>query len=148
MKQIALFLTTSLALAFPAFAQRAHGPVTGPVARGPIMNRPLAPAHRPGPPLAQHPPGFDHHHHRPGWVNYGGGWPVFMAPPGVAPEPGGEIVTHEFIDPRLYGPRPPSIEILTDKPVVFREPPHIIQLRRGKQRHPVLVVRRGAVSRE
>ncbi len=72
---------------------------------------------------------------------------MFMAPPGVAPPPS-EIVTHEFIDPRIYGPRPPSIEILSDKPVVFREPPHIIQIRRAKQHRPIVVVRRGAVSRE
>jgi hypothetical protein len=143
MKQIALFLATSVAiLALPAFAQRAQGPAF----HAPVPHRPIMPGARPQ--VGHHPPGFGrrHHHHHRGWNN--AGWPVFMAPPGVAPTPPSDVVTHEFIDPRLYGPRPPSVEILTDKPVVFREPPHIIQIRRAKQRHPILVVRRGVVSRE
>lgn len=138
MKQIALFLASSVALlTLPAFAQRAPAPAF----RAPAMHRPPAS----GAQVGQHPPGWRHHR---GLNNFGGGWPVFMAPPGVAPAPSAEVVTHEFIDPRLYGPRPPSVEILSDKPLVFREPPHIIQLKRGKKRPPIVVVRRGVVSRE
>jgi len=141
MKHIALLLATVAALALPgaAFAQRAHGPV-----HAPAFHR--APALGPRPPVAdRRPPGLHRRHHRPHFNNFGWGWPLFMPPPGEA---NAEIVTREFIDPRIFPPRPPRIDVLKDEPLGFREPPHIIYLGRHKRHRPIIVVRRGVISRE
>jgi hypothetical protein len=134
MRQIALYLATIAALALPGAA----------MARPPhAMARPPLPA------FAQHPQGF-HHHGKPyphalvPFDSYG--WPV------VVPVGGGrDIVTHDFVDPRFYGrPRlmPRSVDVVSDTPVVFREPVHIIELGRHKRRAPITVVRRGVISQE
>jgi hypothetical protein len=75
--------------------------------------------------------------------------------PFAIPFSGPEIVTHDFEDPRdfpppPYPPRrlPRSVTILEERPMVFRAPPHIIELGSRKHRPPVFVVRRGAISEE
>jgi hypothetical protein len=106
---------------------------------------------------AHHPPGDAAHgmrgegrgrRHGPG--QFGG-----VGLPFAVPFSGPEIVTHDFVDPRAYAgpPYPPrriprSITILEDKPLVFREPPHIVELGPHRRRRPIFVVRRGVISEE
>ena len=135
MKQIALWLAI-IAASLPgaAFAQHAYG---GLRASAPVVRHPAV--------VGRHSPGFHRHRRRGDPANFDAGWPVFMVPPGA---PGGDIVTHEFIDPRAFRPRAPRVDVLSDEPVVFRQPPHIIEIGRHKHRRPILVVRRGVISRE
>jgi hypothetical protein len=170
MKQIALLLATAAALVVPgaASAQFAPTPRLAPrppvLAPRPSMVRPpvVAPrppvaapfANRPPPPylppphgFGQHPPGaFQHGRYRNGPANFNGSnWATFMAPPGEAAR---DIVNREFVYSPVYPPRLPTMVVLDDRPVVFREPPHIIELGRHKRRRPIDVVRRGEISRE
>lgn len=144
MRQIALLLATTAALASSgaALAASAHGfSPAGAAPRPAASARPHGPGpHVHGQGLAHHP---GHHPHR---VGGGGiGWPVFTAPPGAS---GPEFVTHDFIYPGPFRPRPPHVRVLEDKPVVFREPPHIIELGKPRRRAPIFVVRRGAMTEE
>jgi hypothetical protein len=96
---------------------------------------------------AHRPHGFGRHQHALSPLG-GYGWPVVVLPTDIDRS---DLVTHDFVDPRFFVPPPRrfprSIEILSDEPVVFREPPHIIELRRRlKPRPPVTVVRRGVIS--
>jgi hypothetical protein len=155
MKQIALLIATTVTLALSGAAQ-AQAPV-----RAPGFSPPAHPAPGMGPGMGHGMrqgmgrPGFGHpgsgahppHGRRhPGGLGYGGwNWVA----PSVAP-----IVTHDFEDPLAPPPRPyiarrpRSMTLLADKPVLFREPPHVIYLGRYKLRPPIQVVRRGVITNE
>ncbi|MBB4196643.1 hypothetical protein CCR94_20360 [Rhodoblastus sphagnicola] len=133
MKQFAFLLAISAALALTGAAVAA----------------PAGPSHRPpfhAPGFAHHHPGGPHgHHHRHHGGGNGFGWPLFAPPPMVESR---EFVTHDFVYPGAFRPRLPRVTVLTDKPVVFRQPPHIIELGHRKHRQPIFVVRRGVMSEE
>ncbi|MCW2317372.1 hypothetical protein M2322_002931 [Rhodoblastus acidophilus] len=145
MRQIALLLATTAALASSGAALAASAQGFSPAGG---VQRPAAPARPHGPGPHVHGQGLAHHpghHHHPRVNGAGIGWPVFMAPPAAS---GPEFVTHDFIYPGPFRPRPPHVQVLEDKPVVFREPPHIIQLGKTKHRAPIFVVRRGTMTEE